>query len=62
MELEQVIQLIPTYGFPIVMCIYLLKHMKEERETFAEQLALLREVISENTKATVRLIEHLGGE
>lgn len=55
MDANQIIQLIGSLGFPIVACgamfWYMVKEMKE-----------LREVVSNNTLALTRILEHLSDE
>ena len=45
--MQMAMQLIGSLGFPIVMCILLYNHLSKEQENHKEEIAQLRECISD---------------
>lgn len=50
MDYNALAQLVSTVGFPIAMCAVLCWYVKFQGDKHVEEIASLREVISENTK------------
>lgn len=55
MEVTQIIDLISSLGFPIVMCIILLIYMKQENEKHDDEIKHLTDTINANTKVLTEL-------
>ena len=55
MDFQEVTTLISNVGFPIAMCLLLLKRMSTQDRIYHETEVKLRQVISENTKAINKL-------
>ena len=55
MEIEAMQQLIGSYGFPVVVCIFLLWDKKNERKEVAKERESLIAVVQQNTQAVVEL-------
>lgn len=55
MEFQEVTTLISNVGFPIAMCLLLLRRMSTQDKLYREMEVKLRQVISENTKAINKL-------
>jgi hypothetical protein len=55
MDLQEVSILISNVGFPIAMCLLLLRRMNTQDKIYHETEVKLRQVISENTKAINKL-------
>ena len=51
MDFQDVTTLISNVGFPIAMCLLLLRRMSTQDRIYHETEVKLRQVISENTKA-----------
>ena len=56
MDLNTILQLISTIGFPIAMCIYLLFYIKSFDEKYCEQLSNMSKAIENNTLAITKLM------
>lgn len=56
MDLNTILQLISTIGFPIAMCIYLLFYIKSFDEKYCEQLSNMSKAIENNTLALTKLM------
>lgn len=54
------LQLITNVGFPIFMCLLLLKRMQEQDNVYKENESKLREVIERNTLAITQLLNERG--
>lgn len=50
-------QAISQIGFPIFMCLLLLKRMQEQDDLYRENEGKLREVIERNTLAITKLLK-----
>lgn len=59
MDLNVMVQLIGSLGFPIAMCIWMAKHMQNMQEKHADEINALREVVQENTIALVKLVDKI---
>lgn len=55
MEITQIIEIISTIGFPIVMCLILLNYMKAENEKHDNEVKHLTDTINANTKVLTEL-------
>lgn len=54
-----VIQWISAVGFPIVMCLILIKYLEGIEQTYQEELKELRKSIDANTITLTKLAERL---
>lgn len=61
MNINDVIQMISTLGFPIVMCGALFWKMNEQDKSHEEQNKALTEAVNNNTIAIQRLVDKIGG-
>lgn len=59
MDFQEVSTLISNVGFPIAMCLLLLRRMSIQDKIYRETEVKLRQVISENTKAINKLMMDL---
>lgn len=55
MEFQELSTLISNVGFPIAMCLLLLRRMSTQDKVYRETEVKLRQVIAENTKAINKL-------
>lgn len=55
METAQIIEVVSSVGFPIVMCFILLKYMKQENEKHDSEVQHLTDTINANTKVLTEL-------
>ena len=55
MDFQEVSMLISNVGFPIAMCLLLLRRMSTQDKIYRETEVKLRQVIAENTKAINKL-------
>lgn len=55
MEVTQIIEIVSSVGFPIVMCIILLNYMKQENEKHDNEVKNLTDTINANTKVLTEL-------
>ena len=55
MDTAQVIELISSVGFPIVMCLILLHYMKQETAKHDNEVKHLTDTINANTKVLTEL-------
>lgn len=55
MDVNNVIQIISTLGFPIVMCGALFWYMVKQRQGHQEETEHLKDTIAENTKVLAEL-------
>lgn len=62
MELNTLVQLIGSLGFPIVMCGALFWKMNKTDEQHKEEMAKMSEALNNNTKAILKLTEKLERE
>ena len=52
---NEIVQSISSVGFPIVMCIYMVKSMKELNDAHKSEVDGLKEAINNNTLAITEL-------
>lgn len=62
MDVNSLIQLVGSLGFPIVMCGALFYHMVKSDEQHKEEMNKMSEALNNNTSALVRLTERLEKE
>jgi len=55
MDANNIIQIVSSLGFPIVMCGALFWYMVKQREAHKEETDHLKDTISENTKVLTEL-------
>lgn len=55
MDTNNIIQIVSSLGFPIVMCGALFWYMVKQCEVHKEEIDHLKETINENTKASAEL-------
>lgn len=55
MDTNNIIQIVSSLGFPIVMCGALFWYMVKQRETHKEETDHLKDTIAENTKVLAEL-------
>lgn len=55
------VQVISSVGFPIFMCLLLVKMMKDNEEKNANVISDLRETINKNTIVLTQIYERLEG-
>lgn len=58
---ESSVQIISSVGFPIFMCLLLVKMMKDNEEKNANVISDLRETINKNTIILTQIYERLEG-
>lgn len=58
---ESSVQIISGVGFPIFMCLLLVKMMKDNEEKNANVISELRETINKNTIILTQIYERLEG-
>lgn len=59
MDLNTLVQLIGSLGFPIAMCVWMAKHMQTMEENHRQEIDSLRKVVQENTVALVQLVDKI---
>lgn len=62
MDLNTLVQLIGSLGFPIVMCGALFWKMNKSDEQHKEEMTKMSEALNNNTKAILKLTEKLERE
>lgn len=64
MDAASITTLISSVGFPIVMCLILIKYMQQENQRNDDTITRLTDTINANTKAITELVtlikDHLG--
>ena len=56
MDTQSITALISSVGFPIVMCLILIKYMQQENQRNDDTITNLRDTINANTKAITELV------
>lgn len=59
MDTTQLIQIISSLGFPIVMCGALFWYMIQQREEHKEEINKMSEALNNNTLAIQKLLDEL---
>ena len=59
MEIDVIVQLITTIGFPIVMCLLMWKQLQDSNKQHSEDLAKVEEALNNNTLVVQQLIDKL---
>jgi hypothetical protein len=66
MDATSITTLISSVGFPIVMCLILIKYMQQENQRNDDTITKLTDTINANTKAITELVtlikDKLGNE
>lgn len=53
--MEQVVNLLSNYIFPVAMCMILLWKMERDQDRYRDDLNTIREIIEKNTEALVQI-------
>lgn len=53
--MEQAVNLLSNYIFPVAMCMILLWKMERDQDRYREDLNTIREIIEKNTEALVQI-------
>lgn len=61
MDITTITQLIGSLGFPIVMCIYMVRFINTTLATVSKTIDDMKDNIAENTKMIETLIKAIGG-
>lgn len=59
MDTAQIVQIISSLGFPIVMCGALFWYMIQQREEHKEEINKMSEALNNNTLAIQKLLDEL---
>lgn len=59
MDTTQIIQIISTLGFPIVMCGALFWYMIQQREAHTEEIDKMSEALNNNTLVIQKLLDEM---
>ena len=62
MDVNQVIQIVSTLGFPIVMCGAMFWYMLKEKDTHKEEMNSITEALNNNTLILQKLCDRLDGD
>lgn len=62
MDMNTVLQIISSVGFPIVMCLLMYDRMGKQDDLHREEMNKLNESLNNNTQALIRLTEKLDKE
>ena len=54
-DISGIVQIISTVGFPIVMCLILIKYMTEQNSKHENEVSHLTDTIDANTKVLTEL-------
>ena len=60
MDIQSLMQMVSSVGFPIVCCIYLIYTQNRIEEKHAEEMNKMRETVENNTKVMIKLCTKLG--
>lgn len=59
MDTAQIVQIISSLGFPIVMCAALFWYMIQQREEHTEEINKMSDALNNNTLALQKLLDEL---
>ena len=59
MNITEIVNLISSIGFPIVMCLLIFKRMDEQDKRHQEQVKIMTESLNKNTEAINLLKENI---
>lgn len=59
MSFDNLLTLISSYGFPIVMCLVLFFYMQKKDENHKKEIDSLKEAIDNNTQVLSKFIDKL---
>ena len=62
MEMDAIVTLISSVGFPIFACVALYLRMEKQDEKHQEEMDKMTEAINNNTNILTRLYERLGDD
>lgn len=62
MDMNTVLQIIGSVGFPIIMCLLMYDRMGKQDDLHREEMKKLNESLNNNTQALIRLTEKLDKE
>jgi len=62
MEMDAIVTLISSVGFPIFACVALYLRMEKQDEKHQEEMDKMTEAINNNTTILTRLYERLGDD
>ena len=62
MDVETIINLITTVGFPVVVCIATMYYIKYLNDQHKQEIDKLSEALQNNTLVMQRLLDKLGGD
>lgn len=61
MDVGTIVSLIGSLGFPIVMCLIILKMMSDNNKTHKEEINKMTDALEHNTQALIELKDKLNG-
>lgn len=59
MDIAELVNMISTVGFPIVMCVILFKYMEKNDDKREQEAKEMREAINNNTQVMNSLLENI---
>lgn len=59
--MQEVVTAISTVGFPVVMCILIFYYMEKEAESHKQEVAGLKEVLTDLKISITQLTDKIGG-
>lgn len=62
MDVETIINLITTVGFPVVVCLATMYYIKYLNDQHKQEIDKLSEALQNNTLVMQRLLDKLGGD
>lgn len=60
MDISALKDLIGSFGFPIIACIFMYFEMSKTRQSHAEEMKLMTEALNNNTNVLERLVAKIG--
>lgn len=62
MDIQNVVQIISTVGFPIAMCLLFFWYINKMNEKHADEVNKLSEALQNNTLVMQKLVDKLDGD
>lgn len=62
MDIQNVVQIISTVGFPIAMCLLFFWYINKMNEKHADEVSKLSEALQNNTLVMQKLVDKLDGD
>nr|DAF14178.1 MAG TPA: YvrJ protein family protein [Caudoviricetes sp.] len=62
MDVQTIMQIITTVGFPICVCIICFWYINKQTEVHKEETKALTDAVNNNTTLLHRLLDKLGGD